>query len=125
MFRNRWGALLFVGMTLAGVTKLVGTEKHEGAILDATHQIADQKAQADAFVQEQTVVSEEVDDIPLASDDMLIDSTIGEDPTPVDEFAAANPSEAATEDTVVIVSRETSASLQAQQQVPVVAQPLQ
>ena len=35
MFRNRWFALLFVCLTLAGVTKLVGTDRESGAIQEA------------------------------------------------------------------------------------------
>jgi hypothetical protein len=47
----------------------------------------------------------------------LIDPAQGEDPTPIDEFAAANPPDSeAVSDDVVIVSREVPG--QAQQQVP-------
>lgn len=42
MFQNRWGALLFVGATLAGAISLVGTGDGNGAIADATAQLEQQ-----------------------------------------------------------------------------------
>ena len=109
MFRNRWFALLFVCITLAGVTTLVGTDKKNGTIQQAAGQIAAQRAQADQMTTatQETPVEASADDVPYADDDELIDEASGEDPTPVDEFAA-NSSENADgpSDEVTIVSRD-------------------
>ncbi len=111
MFRNRWGALFFVGLTLAGVTTLVGTDKEDGALQQATDQIALQKAQADqlmagpgAMMETGTPSAAAV----LVPEEELIDQALGEDPTPIDEFATAHPDEdvPADGDTVIIVSRD-------------------
>jgi len=109
MFRNRWLALLFVAMTLAGVTKLVGTDKEKGTIQQATSQIAAQKAQADLLTTTQTLSNkgDGTQDIPFASDEELIDPGVGEDPTPVDEFAAAKSAPDGPAEEVTIVSRDT------------------
>jgi hypothetical protein len=112
MFRNRWGALLFVGITLAGVTTLVGTGGSDGAIQQAADQLANQKAEAERLTappEVNTPVAAEVpsDTVILAADEELIDPATGEDPTPVDEFAAANPADPEEPaDTAVILSRE-------------------
>jgi len=127
MFRNRWFALLFVALTLAGVTTLVGTEKGHGALQDATDQIARQKAQADQMTsatQESPSADVSADSIPLAADEDLIDPAEGEDPTPIDEFAAANPPDPEdVSDDVVIVSRDVPG--QAEPQAPVQLPPQQ
>ncbi len=129
MFRNRWFALLFVGLTLAGVTTLVGTEKGHGALQDATDQIAQQKAQAEQMTTAtQQTPSPDVspDEVVMAADEDLIDPAQGEDPTPPDEFAAANPPDPEDiADEVVIVSRDVPGQGQPQalaQQVQVPAQ---
>ena len=110
MFRNRWFALLFVALTLAGVTTLVGTEEGHGALQDATDQIAQQKAQAEQLTsatQSTPSTDGSAEEVVLASDEDLIDPAQGEDPTPIDEFAAANPPDPEeVSDDVVIVSRE-------------------
>lgn len=110
MFRNRWFALLFVALTLAGVTTLVGTEKSHGALQDATDQIAQQKAQAEQLTgtaQDAPPSDESADNVVMAADEELIDPAQGEDPTPIDEFAAANPPDPEdVSDDVVIVSRD-------------------
>jgi hypothetical protein len=109
MFRNRWFALLFVCITLAGVTKLVGTDKEHGAIQQTADQFAAQRAQAAQMTTapQETPADTSADDVPYADDDELIDLAVGEDPTPVDEFAA-NSSENADgpSDEVTIVSRD-------------------
>lgn len=112
MFRNRWGALLFVCLTLAGVATLVGTEEGEGTIKHAADQIAQQKAQADRLTTDTQApprpASGPAETVVLSADEELIDPATGEDPTPVDEFAAANPADpdADVSDQVVIVSRD-------------------
>ena len=109
MFRNRWFALLFVALTLAGVTTLVGTEKSHGALQDATDQIAQQKAQAEQLTSatQESSSSDDADNVVMAADEELIDPAQGEDPTPIDEFAAANaPDPEDVSDDVVIVSRD-------------------
>jgi hypothetical protein len=109
MFRNRWFALLFVCITLAGVTKLVGTDKEHGTIQHATDQIAAQRVQAEQLTTatQETPVDSAADDVPYADDDELIDEATGEDPTPVDEFAATTSEDAdGPSDEVTIVSRD-------------------
>jgi hypothetical protein len=114
MFRNRWGALLFAALTLAGVAALVGSGQGEGAIKRATEQIAQQKAQADKLTTDTQAPAEPssapAQSVVMSADEELIDPAVGEDPTPIDEFAAANPAEpdADISDKVVIVSRDTA-----------------
>lgn len=113
MFRNRWFALLFVAITLAGVTKLVGTDKEHGTLQQAAGQIAAQRTQAEQMTAapQATPADSPADEVPYADDDELIDQAVGEDPTPVDDFAA-NGSEAADgpSDEVTIVSRDVADS---------------
>ena len=126
MFRNRWLALLFVALTLAGVTTLVGTEKSHGALQDATDQIAQQKAQAEQLTSatQESSSSDDADNVVMAADEELIDPAQGEDPTPIDEFAAANPPDPEdVSDDVVIVSRDVPG--QAEPQAPAQAPPQQ
>ena len=126
MFRNRWFALLFVALTLAGVTTLVGTEKSHGALQDATDQIAQQKAQAEQLTSatQESSSSDDADNVVMAADEELIDPAQGEDPTPIDEFAAANPPDPEdVSDDVVIVSRDVPG--QAEPQAPAQAPPQQ
>ena len=111
MFRNRWGALFFVGLTLAGVTTLVGTEKEGGALQEATHQLARQKAQAEELAADPASATETgkpLKTVVIPADEELIDQALGEDPTPIDEFAEAdrNKESPADGDQVIIVSRE-------------------
>ena len=111
MFRNRWGALLFVCLTLAGAATLVGTETGEGAIQQATDQIAQQKAQADRLTTDTQAPAQPTrktaETVVWSADEDLIDPATGEDPTPIDEFAATNPTtpDAEIPDEVTIVSR--------------------
>ena len=126
VFRNRWFALLFVALTLAGVTTLVGTEKSHGALQDATDQIAQQKAQAEQLTSatQESSSSDDADNVVMAADEDLIDPAQGEDPTPIDEFAAANPPDPEdVSDDVVIVSRDVPG--QAEPQAPAQAPPQQ
>lgn len=108
MFRNRWFALLFVALTLAGVTTLVGTEKHDGAIQRASHQIAQQRARSEELTSGSqpaaAVASSTPDVITFSDEEELIDEAVGEDPTPADAGTPLDPEEIADE--VVIVSRE-------------------
>jgi hypothetical protein len=112
MFRNRWGALLFVALTLAGVTTLIGSEGGEGAIKQAADQLAQQKAQADRMTtdtqQPPQATPTPADTVILSADEELIDPAVGEDPTPIDEFATTDPADPSAEvsDDVVIVSRD-------------------
>ena len=93
MFRNRWLAMLFVALVLAGVTRVVGTGKGDGIIDEATEQLAAQRERAEALsdeieaeAPEQAETEDDAAEL-LASDEDLIDPAIGEDPTPPDEFA--------------------------------------
>ncbi|WP_057881991.1 hypothetical protein [Tsuneonella troitsensis] len=96
MFRNRWLAMLFVALVLAGVTRVVGTGKGDGIIDEATEQLAAQRERAEALsdeieaeAPEQAETEDDAAEL-LASDEDLIDPAIGEDPTPPDEFAGDN-----------------------------------
>lgn len=113
MFRNRWFALLFVGLILAAVTRIVGTGKGDGAIDDATRQIVVQQNRAERMTSETVpgVVSEDVQ-IEFTPDEELIDPATGEDPTPVDAFATPGEPAAEPETQVIIVSDETAAPAQ-------------
>lgn len=109
MFRNRWFALLFVAITLAGVTKLVGTDKEQGAVQQAAVQLAAQRVQAEQLTApaQEPSADAHLDDVPYVDENELIDDAAGEDPTPVDEFAAANSDDAGEpSDEVTIVSRD-------------------
>lgn len=117
MFRNRWAALLFVAVTLAGVTKLVGTSEDGGAIQHAAEEIAHQKEQAERLTDDMSSpssISAAQPSAPMLADEDLIDPAVGEDPTPIDEFAAANPENAvlADDQQVVIVSRDVAGASQ-------------
>ncbi len=92
MFRNRWFALLFVGMVLAGVTKIVGTEEDQGALDAAREELARQRAQAEQMTGEsaQFTFTDEDVEVEFVPDEELIDPATGYDPTPIDEFAAAS-----------------------------------
>lgn len=83
MFRNRWGAMLFVAFVLAGVTRLIGTEQTDGAIDVAAGQIVQQKAQVDALSLDSPPAPEPIE-IEPTGDDELIDPATGEDPTPIE-----------------------------------------
>lgn len=93
MFRNRWLAMLFVALVLAGVTRIVGTGKGDGILDEATQQLKAQREQAEAHSDEfgsaQSDDGDMADDFSdvVASDEDLIDPAIGDDPTPPDEFA--------------------------------------
>ena len=112
MFRNRWGAMLFVALTLASVTTLIGSEDGEGAIKQATDRIAQQKAEADRLTtdtqQAPPAAAGPAETIFLSAYEELIDPATGEDPTPIDEFNPSDPSDPNAEiaDEVVIVSRD-------------------
>jgi hypothetical protein len=87
MFRNRWGALLFVGLTLAGVAQLVGTGKGDGAIERARSQIAAQRARAGPIVTRSAPTGAAEVKVEFVPDEELIDLALGEDPTPIDQRA--------------------------------------
>ena len=103
MFQNRWGALLFVGLTLIGAASLVGTEDNEGTLAEAAAQLeqqgADYREQASGFSQpdpaENTpgdadtqfdVAGSEV--VEFTSEEELVVDPIGIDPTPIIEDPA-------------------------------------
>lgn len=110
MFRNRWGALAFVGMTLAAVAQLVGTGKGDGAIEQARGQLVAQREQAEAVAAGDTAgATARAERVQFTSDEELIDPAQGEDPTPIDQRVAADAdsdsvSEEAPHDTIVLVA---------------------
>lgn len=87
MFRSKWGALLFVAITLASVTKLVGTKSEEGSLQQATAEITHQRAAAEAIPERspanQPSEASAVVYAPVTDAD-LIDPATGFDPSPVD-----------------------------------------
>lgn len=111
MFRNRWGALLFVGLVLAAVTRLVGTGHGDGALDLAKEQLAEQKAQAERMTSGTRRSAERATKVEFASDEELIDPAVGEDPTPIDqrlagETDAAGDGDQVPHDTIILVNRE-------------------
>lgn len=95
MFRNRWLALLFVGLTLASVTKLVGTDKDHGTIQRAAGEIAAQRARAEQLAPAGRSASPAggLQASPFSGDEDLIDDAAGEDPTPRGDPVASGPDE--------------------------------
>lgn len=111
MFRNRWGALLFVGLVLAGVTRLVGTGDGDGALDLAKRQLVEQKGQAEGITSDTRRPTERPAKVEFVSDDELIDPAVGEDPTPIDQRLAADNGAAGDDDqiphdTIILVNRE-------------------
>ena len=109
MFRNRWFALLFVGMVLAGAANIVGTEGSGGALDAAREQYAGEQAQTQVLATDHEPAADANDVLlEFTPDEELIDPATGYDPTPVDEFASAQPGgQVVVPDTqVVIVSHD-------------------
>lgn len=109
MFRNKWLALLFVAMTLAGVTKLVGTEEKGGTLQETAGTIADQRDQFDRFGGD-TASEAPAPEYVAPSDEDLIDPATGIDPLPSMTFSPEEgspdpPEEVAPPDEVVTVSQ--------------------
>lgn len=112
MFRNRWGALLFVGLVLAGVTRLVGTGHGDGALDLAREQLVEQKAQAERMTSDTRRPTERAMEVEFASDQELIDPAVGEDPTPIDQRLAAEEGAAEDQlphDTIILVNQDLAA----------------
>ena len=99
LFRNRYGALAFVGLTMIGAASLVGTQEDEGLITQTAATIEQQRAdfeQASEAVNATpspttdmnagTPTIERAPPIPIAEDEDLIDDAEGIDPTPIDPF---------------------------------------
>lgn len=97
MFQNRWGALLFVGLTLIGAASLVGTEDNEGTLAEAAAQLEQQGAdyrehaegfsQADPAGDASTDVAQhdlaDTEVVEFTSEDELVVDPSGIDPTPI------------------------------------------
>ncbi|MHA6332581.1 hypothetical protein ACXYL9_02765 [Qipengyuania sp. CAU 1752] len=103
IFQNRWGALLFVGLTLIGAASLVGTEDTEGTLAEAAAQLeqqgADYREQAAGFSQPDQAENGSSDGdmqydlagsevVEFASEEELVVDPIGIDPTPIIEDPA-------------------------------------
>src|SRR3990167_8487341 len=89
MFRNAKGALFFAAVTVLGVVGLIGSEDNEGALLKAASEIERQRAMADGDKEQEqepppTHGFAQEDQAPLefSTDEELIDSAQGLDPTP-------------------------------------------
>lgn len=108
MFRNRWFAVIFVAMVLAGVTKFIGTGNNDGAIDAAREQLAQQRAIAEEFTSANQSAAPAEDDVTVefSSDEELIDPAVGDDPTPADDFVTAEEEEAIPAEEIVIVSQD-------------------
>lgn len=111
MFRNRWFALLFVAMVLASVTKFVGTGKGDGAVDEATREIAIQQQQAaELSGDDASSLPDEAVAYEFTPDEELIDSATGEDPSPmIDEPAPLpgdEPAPVAEEDVVILIDQQ-------------------
>ena len=111
MFRNRWFALLFGAMVLASVTKFVGTGKGDGAVDEATREIAIQQQQSAALSDDDAVsLPDEAVTYEFTPDEELIDPATGEDPSPTIEEPAPLPGDApapaAEEDVVILIDQQ-------------------
>ena len=97
MFKNRWGALLFVCLTAIGAASLIGGEDDQGLLLSATDELTDARDGLDSRRQELSRPDERPvldagnvgefssDDELVAeylSDEELIDDTQGLEPEP-------------------------------------------
>ena len=89
MFRNAKGALFFAAVTMLGVVGLIGSEDNEGALLKAASEIERQRALADGAGQEnqdppptQGFAQEDQTELVFSTDEELIDTAQGLDPTP-------------------------------------------
>lgn len=95
MFRNRWGALFFVAVTLAGVAQLVGTRTERGAIDEAAATLTAQRQEMEALATPAApppvaadAITDDGGDViyDAPADEDLIDPGTGVDPTPPDSF---------------------------------------
>ena len=103
MFRNRWWALIFAGLVLAGATRLVGTGHGDGALEQAIQEVAAQREAAETWSDGGAADPvREVIELGLVPDEELIDQTLGEDPIPMDPALGIEP-EVVSEEQVVIV----------------------
>jgi hypothetical protein len=118
MFRNRWGALLFVGLTLAAVVQIVGTGKGDGAIDQARQHIAVDRAETQSFAIGGGRGVQPAVTTQFTPDEELIDPAAGEDPTPIEQRSeeaeaeaeadaeAAKQAEEAPHDTLIVLNDE-------------------
>ncbi|UIP07099.1 hypothetical protein LY632_01475 [Erythrobacter sp. SDW2] len=101
MFQSKGGALVFVGLTLASVAALVGTEDEDGALTSATSQIEEQgeqfRSQADAAANPDPdpdpVMVEVENEGEFSSDADLVLDPIGFEPVGMEPSPDANDSE--------------------------------
>lgn len=108
MFRNRWGALLFVVASALGAAALVGGEDDRGVLLNAAEDLQRQQAAMDAAMggaAQPPVAIPANDVVEFTSDEELIDDASGVDPTPLEEGLPLE-AELVPRDEVVIVSRD-------------------
>ena len=95
MFKSSKGALIFAGIVILGAVTVVGGADDPGAVIETSDDIARQKAELDAMIEEENHMVEEVsdeedefdewlgDDIEYLDDEDLIDSAEGFDPAPM------------------------------------------
>lgn len=108
MFRNRLGALLFVGGTAVAAAALIGGEQDEGMLLSAAEEIKQQRAAMAGTMTADTLPAFEIptsEVVEFTPDEALIDEATGYDPTPLEDGVALE-TEVVPQDEVVIVSRD-------------------
>jgi hypothetical protein len=121
MFKNRWGALVFVCLIAYSAVTLVGGEDDEGILLSATEELTKAKAETDALSAERAgtdsgpetgadLLGEFSSDEELGesfgSEDYLIDSAEGFDPVPDLDIASEMGSYAEGGDVVIVVDND-------------------
>jgi hypothetical protein len=111
MFKNRWGALMFVCLMAYSAVTLVGGEDDEGILLSAAEELTKAKAETDerpaieADTPDENSSDEELDDS-FGSEDYLIDSAQGFDPVPDLDIASEMGSYAEGGDVVIVVDND-------------------
>jgi len=111
MFKNRWGALVFMCLIAYSAVTLVGGEDDEGILLSATEELTKVKTETDerpaiaADTPNENSSDEEISDS-FASDDYLIDSAEGFNPVPDLDIASEMGSYAEGGDVVIVVDSD-------------------
>ena len=90
LFRNKWAALAFVVLVLAGVQYFVGREGEDGTLAQATDELADQSGEPGEAVSDAGSPPDmggfyDGTDVEFMSDEELIDTAEGFDPTPYED----------------------------------------
>lgn len=112
MFRNAKGALFFAAVTVLGAAMLIGSEDNEGALIRAAEDLERQKAQAEdaradsgSLPPAQGFAPADEAQLEFSSDEELVDSAQGLDPSPDIEppFIPAEPQAELVESSAEII----------------------